>query len=170
MIKLVILDMDGTMFDTEPLWDKAFMEANKILGYNVNEELHQRIIGSNGKTTEMILKNSLGEDYPFQKFNKLYFDTLINLVNKEGIKIKPGLIELLNYTSQVELFNYNGIDGLHGIIFIGKNKKSIFIPMAGSMSSSVKVSMNARYWTSTLSKETPMDAYYLDWGRGYQTG
>ena len=97
MIKLVILDMDGTMFDTEPLWDKAFMETNKILGYNVSEELHQKIIGSNGKTTEMILKNSLGEDYPFQRFNELYFDTLINLVNKEGIKIKPGLIELLNY-------------------------------------------------------------------------
>jgi len=80
------------------------------------------------------------------------------------------MIELLNYTSQTEIFNYNNIDGLHGIIFTGKNKKSIFMPMAGSMSSSVKVSMNARYWTSTLSKETPMDAYYLDWGRGYQTG
>ena len=44
MIKAIILDMDGTMFDTEPLWEKAFINTGKELGYNITEEIH-RVMG-----------------------------------------------------------------------------------------------------------------------------
>ncbi len=39
--------------------------------------------------------------------------------------------ELVNYTEQKFAVRYNGINDLNGVIFIGQNKNSIFIPLSG---------------------------------------
>ena len=44
MIKTIILDMDGTMFDTEPLWEMAFLKTGQELGYKFTKELHDKTI------------------------------------------------------------------------------------------------------------------------------
>jgi HAD superfamily hydrolase (TIGR01509 family) len=97
MIKAIIFDMDGLMFDTESLFIKCGIEAGKNIGYNVSKELIIKCIGTNNNKIKEIFLGELGEDFPFENFNKEYEKLKYAIISKEGIKIKFGLYELLNY-------------------------------------------------------------------------
>ena len=45
MVKGVIFDMDGLMFDTERLWDKMWEPACKALGLPLPEDLAEALKG-----------------------------------------------------------------------------------------------------------------------------
>ncbi len=97
MIKTVILDMDGTMFDTEPIWEKAFIKTGNDIGYNLNKELHDKTISCNQSDLNKLLKKELGDSFPLEKFSTKYVENMKIIVDESGLSIKPGLIELLNY-------------------------------------------------------------------------
>lgn len=97
MKRKIILDMDGTMFDTEPLWEKAFIKTGKELGYNFTIELHNKTIGSNEDYLKEILTKEMGKDFPFDTFMKNYLVNMDTIVYEDGIGIKEGLLELLDY-------------------------------------------------------------------------
>ncbi len=97
MIKAIILDMDGTMFDTEPLWKIAFQKAGRDLGYNITEEIHTKTIGSNQTDLNKILEKEFGEDFPFKEFSTKYVENMKLIIEEYGISQKPGLKELLDY-------------------------------------------------------------------------
>ncbi len=59
-IRAVIFDMDGVIFDTERLWQKAFIYANEKFGLNLTEEYRQSTCG---KSEDMIRKE-LSETFP----------------------------------------------------------------------------------------------------------
>ena len=82
MKKAIILDMDGTMFDTEPLWEKAFLKTGKDLGYNFTEELHSKTIGSNQSDLNKILKQEVGEDFPLEEFAKKYVENMKKVLDE----------------------------------------------------------------------------------------
>lgn len=96
-MKTIIFDMDGLMFDTEKLWLKCFKETGKEMGYNLSFELHDKTIGANKNIMEKILKEELGNGFPFEEFYDKYIDLMTKTINKEGVKPKKGLIELLDY-------------------------------------------------------------------------
>ena len=85
------------MFDTEKLWLKCFKETGKEMGYNLSFELHDKTIGANKNIMEKILKEELGNGFPFEEFYDKYIDLMTKTINKEGVKPKKGLIELLDY-------------------------------------------------------------------------
>jgi HAD superfamily hydrolase (TIGR01509 family) len=97
MIKAIILDMDGTMFDTEPLWKIAFQKSGHDLGYNITEEIHTKTIGSNQTDLNKILENEFGEEFPFEEFSTKYVENMKSIIEEYGVSIKPGLKELLDY-------------------------------------------------------------------------
>lgn len=97
MIKTIILDMDGTMFDTEPLWEKAFIKTGEDLGYNLTKELHDKTISSNQSDLNKLLTKELGNDFPLEKFSTKYVENMNTIVYEDGIPIKEGLKELLDY-------------------------------------------------------------------------
>ena len=97
MKKTIIFDMDGLMFNSEPLWAQAFIKATKKVGYNVSVEIQKKTIGSNGKTFEKIMKENVDPNFPTEKFNEIYFKTMIELINEKGVEKKKGLDELINY-------------------------------------------------------------------------
>ena len=82
--------------------------------------------------------------------------------------------ELINYTKNYWVNNYNpnkidhtidddGIQGLNGRVFEGKNKNQLFIPAAGFCNGSAiyGICSSGSLWSSSLLSVSPDNAYYL---------
>ena len=95
MIKAVIFDMDGLMFDTESIWLKACSITAKEMGYDVSLDVALSCIGTNYETTKKIFE--LQYDFDFEDFYIKYRKRMNNLIDNEGIEVKEGLFELLSY-------------------------------------------------------------------------
>ncbi len=94
--RAVVFDMDGLMLDTEPLYKRAWQAAGVELGYTITDELYVTLIGRPNREGERILLEGLGEDFPLEPFRDLWHHRWIDIVTREGIPVKPGLVDLLN--------------------------------------------------------------------------
>ena len=63
-LKVVIFDMDGLMFDTEPIGAKCFKTAAKKYGYIVDDEFQMGLIGMNVHDHVLKVRAKFGDDYP----------------------------------------------------------------------------------------------------------
>ena len=95
---------------------------------------------------------------------------------KFHIPTKEQCEELMNYTNNYWVNNYDpnktvhnskdddGIQGLNGRVFEGKNGNQLFIPAAGYRSNNFNVSnvsSNCYLWSSSLDSDCPCNAYLL---------
>lgn len=96
-IEAVVFDMDGLMFDTERLWLNSVKRTNEVYGYNVPEELIIECMGKRKDYIDIKLKEVLGNDFDTVEFRKLNVKYMNEDVEKNGLKIKKGLIELLDF-------------------------------------------------------------------------
>lgn len=97
MIKAIIFDMDGVMFDTESLWVTYGKSLAKELGYDVPEELFISTVGIGNAETKAIFDKNLNYSFPIIEFRNLYHKKINEMVLKGKIKEKYGLKELLVY-------------------------------------------------------------------------
>ncbi|MEQ8154241.1 MAG: HAD family phosphatase [Clostridiaceae bacterium] len=102
-IELVIFDMDGLMFDTEVVSERAWYEAAKIHGYEVKRELFLSFIGMNVKSIGEKFKSVYGEEFPFEDVNRYHKGRMDSLLEEEGLRNKKGLIELLDYLDEKKI-------------------------------------------------------------------
>ena len=97
-----IFDMDGLMLDTEtpiiPLW----IEAGKIIGWDIKEETAIRTIGYNGKDIREICYRDLGADFPFDLF-LVELKKLVYSEFEKGIAHKKGLLPLLDHLASLSI-------------------------------------------------------------------
>jgi len=96
-IKAVLFDMDGLMFDTERLYMETWYPSARKFGYEVTEE---QLISLLGKTAELgreICEGYFGKDFPFYEIRKARLALSDAVIREGGIKIKPGLLQLLDY-------------------------------------------------------------------------
>lgn len=95
-IEAVIFDMDGTLHDTETVYHRALTSAVAAVGFTVSESFCHGLIGIPGKETDQMLKEHLGPAFPFDEYDRLY-DAHCEALLAEGIKLKPGALELLDH-------------------------------------------------------------------------
>lgn len=100
MIKAVIFDMDGIMFDTEHLAIPAWCEAGRKMGYPITEKIVYETFGMNRETTKKVLQGYFGENFNFDETARLRTEYEIEYIEKNGVPIKKGLIELLHYLKE----------------------------------------------------------------------
>ena len=100
-LKVVIFDMDGLMFDTEPIGAKCFKTAAKKYGYIVDDEFQMGLIGMNVHDHVLKVKAKFGDDYPVFEIRDLAKKLKMEYFYEYGLPIKKGLKELVAYLKEM---------------------------------------------------------------------
>jgi len=94
-ISALIFDMDGLMFDTERIAQNAWRRAASDLGYDFSDDVFFGVIGRNLLDVELITRQVFGVDFPFQEAYRRKQAYVRTIIDRDGIPLKPGLLELL---------------------------------------------------------------------------
>ena len=99
MIKAVVFDMDGVIFDSEKLYRKHWMISAKEFGIdeNIMSTLLDKIAGATKERNEKLMKSYFGEDFDYMAFRELTMNRMDEDIRENGVALKPGVKELFNY-------------------------------------------------------------------------
>ena len=93
----VILDMDGLMLDTEPLYKAAWQTASAEFGYTLDDPSYSKLVGRPTADCEHELVSWFGSAFPLDQFRRRWPELWKADVAVHGIKQKPGLLEFLAF-------------------------------------------------------------------------
>ena len=97
MIKAVIFDKDGTLHDTEQVYHRAWRAAGEQMGVPNIMKFVEICTGTNFTRTEELWQEHYGDAFAFRPFWQLRNDIYDDMIAKEGLPIKAGAYELLDY-------------------------------------------------------------------------
>lgn len=89
-----VFDMDGILLDTEPLYQKAMMQACRDLGYEMPVDLHNAQIGIPGDVGLQMMRDYFGPEFPLELYTE-YTSKTMRALTAENVPLKPGVMELL---------------------------------------------------------------------------
>jgi len=93
----VIFDMDGLMLDTEPLAARAWGDAATALGVEFDITLALAMVGRNVADCATMIRAHYGADYPVDALLGRWHAAYDEIVEREGLSMKPGVRELLDW-------------------------------------------------------------------------
>ena len=153
MIEGAIFDMDGLMFDTEPIWTRTWEPVLATIGIAYPEGLADAVRGTSGKTMEAVINRFAPEADAAYVREKAY--EMVHEELRKGAPKKPGVDELLAYlreqgvpmgvasSSSLEVIEMNltngGVRDYFGELFTGvgmanpKPAPDIFLNTAAAM-------------------------------------
>lgn len=89
--------MDGTIFDTERQYIKSWLDAAEALGFDLSEKQVFACCGLPHAKVERLYLDYYGEDFDFSAFYKEKCRRVEKMWEEEGIAIKDGFFELMEY-------------------------------------------------------------------------
>ena len=98
--KLFIFDMDGTLFDTEPISAQIWKEVAKEKGYTIPEGVLQGVIGMSYAGGKEVFLQEIGADFPFDSLCAEKIRRQNEWYNAHPVPVKPGVKEILNYAKR----------------------------------------------------------------------
>ena len=90
----VLLDMDGTLHDTEVLYVASLRRSVESVGFPADDAFTHSLIGLPGPETEAAIRAHFGPAFPFDAMERAYGDLLADAL-RYGIVAKPGARALL---------------------------------------------------------------------------
>ena len=103
MIRGVIFDMDGLMFDTERvsmvMWDRELGRQ----GFRYSPEIGNSIRGRNGEAIRRILEETYGPGFDFMQALQGVRADMLQRLEEHGIDVKPGLYPLLDWLEEQKI-------------------------------------------------------------------
>ncbi len=101
-VKAVVFDMDGLLFDTERLYEKAFISASAELGHTADSEVFSLLIGAPWPTGRRILLDRYGPDFRVDDLTAVWMSHFKKLIEID-LPMKPGALELLAVLDRLNL-------------------------------------------------------------------
>jgi HAD superfamily hydrolase (TIGR01509 family) len=98
----VVFDMDGLLFDTEALYQQAFVDAAELGGFDVSSEVIRLAIGTPWVRGRALMLGALGEHFPVDDYYARMTGRFVELSETE-LRMKPGVLELLDALDRLEL-------------------------------------------------------------------
>jgi HAD superfamily hydrolase (TIGR01509 family) len=94
----VLFDMDGTLVDSERVWDTGIEELAEILGGTLDPAVRSRMVGTNEDDSVVMLLESLGRPLTEAPERLLWLRARMKQLFADGVDWKPGAQELLQET------------------------------------------------------------------------
>lgn len=102
--KLCIFDMDGLLIDSEKgMWFVNEEKALDVLGYKYDNSFFRTLMGRAFIACEKELKEKYGNDFPFVEFYEMVNRLNREQIQKNDIKLMPGVIEFLEYLKDKDI-------------------------------------------------------------------
>src|SRR3989339_2014763 len=95
MLKAVIFDLDGTLIDSEPVWDLVFAEIVVQEGKSYESEVHQKFLGKGIQNASQILIEHFGLNVSLDDIISRVVNGFENQVKINPPKEKPGATDLI---------------------------------------------------------------------------
>ena len=101
MVKAVLFDMDGTITDTEKIYNKNWIKAAKYSGYtNFSREDALDLRSLNAFDAKALTQDRFGSDFDYDGIHALCGKMVRNELKEQGIPVKPGIKETLDTLKQ----------------------------------------------------------------------
>ncbi|MEV4708077.1 HAD family phosphatase [Actinoplanes sp. NPDC049316] len=91
----MLFDMDGTLVDSEKVWDVALHELAAHAGGKLSESARLAMIGSSMATSMRILRDDLGQPHRDEAADVAWLEHRVEELFAEGLVWRPGAMELL---------------------------------------------------------------------------
>jgi len=102
--KLVIFDMDGLMFDTEAVSFRLWSETITKMGFEPCVQLFTKSMGGHVPDVELHYEKFFGRKFTRDEIDAIFHDNhdkFVETLDKEGIGVKTGLLELLDFLEEI---------------------------------------------------------------------
>jgi len=102
-IRAVVFDMDGLMLDTEPIYKRAWQAAASELGCGLDDHFYATFVGRPNDDCEQLLLHRFGAQFPLAPFRLRWRELWDADATANGIRTKPGLLELLTLLDTLKI-------------------------------------------------------------------
>ncbi|MBQ1012275.1 HAD family phosphatase [Micromonospora sp. M51] len=92
----MLFDMDGTLVDSEKLWDVALQELAKEYGGELSVDARQSIVGTAMAESMRILHDDLGQPERDPEISAAWINARILELFRTGLPWQPGAFELVH--------------------------------------------------------------------------
>lgn len=103
MIKAVLFDLDGTLIDTEKYYRVCWKQTMEMMGFHMTDEQALKLRSLGRPFGEQTLRKWFGETFDYEAVRKNRNILLEEMLQKNGVEIKKGAIELLAYLKKQKI-------------------------------------------------------------------